>query len=72
MTKKIKQNTSNVAKKYIPIGPYCYTIKKIVKDDKYGFRIETNRCKYLDGNWCIHLGTEIMDQCKECGINWND
>lgn len=32
--------------KHIPKGSYCYTIKEIVTDPKYGFILKTNVCPH--------------------------
>jgi len=65
-----------IAKFRVPSGMYCYTIKKIVPDETYGFIIKTNPCPYYDGSGyranckLLKQGDFLLDdQCKICGIN---
>lgn len=68
-----------IAKFRIPKGDYCYTIKKIVPDETYGYRIVINPCPYYDGSGyranckLLNEGDILLDdQCKICGINVDD
>lgn len=71
-----------IAKLRIPRGDYCYTIKKIIPDSVYGYRIKVKMCPYyhrVEDNFgdshneckCINVKDDILldDQCKICGIN---
>jgi len=64
----------------IPYGLYCYTIKEIVNDDRYGYRIRTKLCPYFvyldEGKKkCLLMNVDsdedflIDDQVKICGYN---
>ena len=66
-------------KKKIPKGLYCYTPLEVLRngDGSYrGYRIKP--CVFYDKpidrggvfGSCKLLGCEVMDQCKECGLNY--
>lgn len=60
--------------KEIPKGLYCYSWVEVPsKDNKYVGKVKY--CPYYDKGFCIHednKNCEIMDSCKECGINDED
>ena len=64
----------------IPYGLYCYTIKEIVNDDRYGYRIRTKLCPYFvyldEGKKkCLLMNVDseedfgLDEHLKICGIN---
>ena len=72
-----KQGRIKRAEKLIPEGDYCYAIKRIEDDSKYGKIIYTYNCPYhihiyKEDGWCKLMDYMIMDQCKSCGINGRD
>ena len=61
-----------VDNKIIPEGMYCYEITGSRKDKDVGTVLITKRCPYLHDDFCELEGIEVMDQVKECRINYPD
>ena len=64
----------------IPEGCYCYTHLSTEFDDEHGFIMHIEPCSHYESNLggdplygrCTLMNCEILDQCKECDINWDD
>lgn len=64
-------------KKKIPVGMYCYTPTsgfKVLKDGRYGYTIKSCPFYKNDGDGlcgkCYLLKSTVVDQVKDCGINY--
>ena len=64
----------------IPSGPYCYSYQDGVRVTCPYWMKNPTRAEYENG-YCVFLGrgdwqtdnlSLLWDQCKECGINWDD
>jgi len=66
-------------KKKIPKGLYCYTFVKTLSNEDGSYRgYKIKPCPFYDKpidrggvfGRCKLLKCEVMDQCKECGLNY--
>jgi hypothetical protein len=64
----------------IPYGPYCYTLKDIIPDQRLGLRVRTFICPHFQYSddvgfaTCSFIKTNefdilLDDQVKICGVN---
>ena len=63
----------------IPEGMYCYEITGSERSAEYGMVMTQRTCPYLQRNdnpggedFCLLEGIEVMDEVKECRINYPD
>jgi hypothetical protein len=74
--KRISFDLFKEPEKHIPKGPYCYRADykcPFLDSDSDREAHESGYCHFLKlGDWMENGTSLLWDQCKECGINWED